>query len=141
MTAPCRSGRRASCPSPACRYYSTDMTMLDSPDHAGLGAFVRPGKGPFVGQDAIVAARAAHPEGPARRLATVVIGDDDSWLPVYGGEAVRADGHLVGRLRSVAYGPTVSRTIGYVYRSADVAERARLTVDVFDEHIPANLAP
>jgi glycine cleavage system aminomethyltransferase T len=40
----------------------------------------------------------------------------------------------------VAYGPTVSRTIGYVYRSADLEEGAALAVDVFDEHIPAVIA-
>lgn len=123
------------------RYYSTDMSMLDTPDEAGLGAFVRPGKGPFIGRDAIVAVRDAQPDGPIRRLATVLIGEGEGWLPVYGGEAVRSDGAVIGRLRSVAYGPTVSRTIGYVYRSAELPEGARLTVDVFDEHIPATLAP
>jgi glycine cleavage system aminomethyltransferase T len=41
----------------------------------------------------------------------------------------------------VAYGPTLSRTIGYVYRSADLEEGAQLTVDVFDDRIPATLAP
>ncbi|MFP5343873.1 MAG: FAD-dependent oxidoreductase [Candidatus Limnocylindria bacterium] len=127
------------------RYFSTDMTMLDTPDEAGLGAFVRPDKGPFIGREAIVAARSADPDGRhGRRLATIVIGDDDAWRPVYGGEAVRRDGVVVGRLRSVAYGPTLSRTIGYVYRGADLAdleEGARLAVDVFDEQIPAYLAP
>jgi glycine cleavage system aminomethyltransferase T len=123
------------------RYYSTDMTMLDTPDQAGLRAFVRPEKGPFLGREAIVDARTRHPDGPERRLSTVLIGEDERWLPVYGGEAVRADGTVIGRLRSVAYGPTVSRTIGYVYRSARLAEGAALTVDVFDERIPATLAP
>jgi glycine cleavage system aminomethyltransferase T len=123
------------------RYYSIDMTMLETPDEAGLGAFVRLDKGPFVGSDALRAARDAAPDGPARRLATVLIGDDAGYLPIYGGEAVRADGEVIGRLRSVAYGPTVSRTIGYVYRSATLAEGARITVDVFDERIEAVLAP
>ena len=35
--------------------------------------------------------------------------------PVYGGEAVRLDGEVVGRLRSVAYGPSVERSVGYAY--------------------------
>ena len=34
------------------------------------------------------------------------------YLPVYGGEAVRHEGDVIGRLRSVAFGPTVERTIG-----------------------------
>ncbi|MEX2184911.1 MAG: FAD-dependent oxidoreductase [Chloroflexota bacterium] len=119
------------------RYFGTDMTMLDTPDEAGLGAFVRLGKGGFVGRDAL----AARATPPARRLSTVVIGDDARYLPVYGGEAVRLDGAVIGRLRSVAYAPTLSRTIGYVYRSADLEEGTRLTVDAFDAHIPAVLAP
>jgi glycine cleavage system aminomethyltransferase T len=48
---------------------------------------------------------------------------------------------VFGRVRSVAYGPTVARTIGYVYRSATLEEGAPLTVDVFDERIPAIIAP
>jgi 4-methylaminobutanoate oxidase (formaldehyde-forming) len=123
------------------RYFSTDMTMLDTPFEAGLGAFVRLGKGPFIGHEALHAAREAAPGGRSRRLSTILIGEDDQYLPVYGGEAVRADGEVIGRLRSAAYGPTLSRTIGYVYRSADLEEGARLTVDVFDERIPATLAP
>jgi 4-methylaminobutanoate oxidase (formaldehyde-forming) len=121
------------------RYYGTDMTMLDTPFEAGLGAFVRLGKGPFNGRDALRRQRDDEPDGPARRLSTVLVGDDDA--PVYGGEAVRADGEVVGRLRSVAYGPAVSRTIGYVYRGANLAKGARLTVDVFETRVPAVLAP
>ncbi len=123
------------------RYFSTDMTMLDTPYQAGLGAFVRLGKGEFIGRSALAAARAGAPDGPDRRLATILIGDDEGYLPVYGGEAVRADGTVIGRLRSAAYGPTVSRTIATVYRSVDLEEGARLTVDVFDEHIAATLVP
>lgn len=123
------------------RYYSIDMTMLETPDEAGLGAFVRLGKGPFIGSDAVRAARDAAPDGPARRLATVIIGGDGTYLPIYGGEAVRADGEVIGRLRSVSYGPTVARTIGYVYRAATLREAAHITVDVFDERIEASLAP
>jgi hypothetical protein len=40
----------------------------------------------------------------------------------------------------VAFGPVVSRTIGYVYREPSLSEGARLTVDVFDEQVPASFA-
>ena len=106
------------------RYYGTDLTMLDTPDEAGLGRFVRLEKGPFIGRDALDTAR-RHATGvggePARRLITVFIGEDDEWRPVYGGEAVRVDGRVVGRLRSVAYGPCLGRTIATVYRGREVA--------------------
>ena len=118
------------------RYYSVDMTMLETPYEAGLGPFVRPGKGDFIGRDVL------HDAGrPDRILTTLLVGDDQAYLPIYGGEAVRADGVVIGRLRSVAYGPTVERMIGYVYRRRDLSDDARLTVDVFDDQVPATIAP
>jgi glycine cleavage system aminomethyltransferase T/glycine/D-amino acid oxidase-like deaminating enzyme len=122
------------------RYMGTDMTMLETPDEAGLGVFVRPSKVAFVGRDTIVAAREAAPDGPTRRLRTVVMGGGD-YLAVYGGEAVRLDGEVVGRLRSVAFGPTVERTIGYVYLPSSVAEGQALEIDVFHERLAASVAP
>jgi glycine cleavage system aminomethyltransferase T/glycine/D-amino acid oxidase-like deaminating enzyme len=122
------------------RYFGTDLTMLDNPFEAGLGAFVRLDAGPFIGRDALVAAKAVGPDGPARRLRTAVIGAAD-YVPVYGGEAVRHRGEVVGRVRSVAYGPTVERTIGYVYLPSALAEGTELEIDVFDTRIPATVAP
>ena len=138
------------------RYFGTDLTMLDTPFEAGLGAFVRLEAGDFIGRDALVRARDAHIEsgqerdqepgqepghvGPSRRLRTVVIGEAD-YLPVYGGEAVRRDGEIIGRLRSVAYGATVRRTIGYVYCHPTAAEGERLEIDVLGWRAPAVIAP
>ncbi len=122
------------------RYFGTDMTMLETPYEAGLGAFVRLDKGPFLGRDALEHARWAHRAGETKRLTTVVVGTDDAYIPIYGGEAVRADGAVIGRLRSVAYGPMVSRTVAYVYRDPSVGEGVRLFVDVFDEQVPAAFA-
>ena len=121
------------------RYFGTDLTMLDTPDEAGLGAFVRLEAGPFIGREALVAAREAQPDGPSRQLRTLLVGDAE-YLPVYGGEAVRHDGAVIGRLRSVAYGPTVERTIGYAYLPTSIGEGADLAVDVFDRQIPAVVA-
>ena len=72
------------------RYFGTDLTMLDTPFEAGLGAFVRLAKGPFIGREALAAAQAT---GSDRRLRTLVIGGAD-YEPVYGGEAVRLDGEV-----------------------------------------------
>lgn len=121
------------------RYYGADLTMLDTPDEAGLGALVRPAKGPFLGRDAIVAQRAASPSGPARRLRTLTIGDA-AYQPIYGGEAIRLDGAVVGRLRSAAYGHTLSRTLGTVYLPSTVAVGTDLEVDVFDGRVRALVA-
>jgi 4-methylaminobutanoate oxidase (formaldehyde-forming) len=60
---------------------------------------------------------------------------------VYGGEAVYADGRLVGRLRSGGYGYTVGKTIGYVYLPLELAKTGtRLEVEVFGERIGAEVA-
>jgi glycine cleavage system aminomethyltransferase T/glycine/D-amino acid oxidase-like deaminating enzyme len=120
------------------RYYGTDLTARDTPDEAGLGAFVRPDKGPFIGRDAVVAQRADG--SPSRRLRTVLLGDD-GFQPLYGGEAVRIDGEIVGRLRSVAFGHTVRRTVGTVYLAADVAEGTAIEADAFDARLAGEVAP
>jgi 4-methylaminobutanoate oxidase (formaldehyde-forming) len=122
------------------RYFGTDLTMLANPFEAGLGAFVRLDAGPFVGRDALIAAQAAEPDRPARRLRTLVIGGAE-YEPIYGGEAVRLDGDVIGRLCSVAYGPTVERTIGYSYLTAALAEGTGLEIDVFDRRVAAAIAP
>jgi 4-methylaminobutanoate oxidase (formaldehyde-forming) len=118
------------------RYFGTDLTMLDTPYEAGLGAFVRLDKGPFTGRDALLG---AHATGSDRGLQTLLIGGAD-YVPVYGGEAVRLDDEVVGRLRSAAYGPTVEWTIGYAYLPAILHEGADLEIDVFDTRLPAVVA-
>ena len=105
------------------RYFGAELTPRETPFEAGLERFVRLGKGDFVGRDALVARRAAEPNGPARRLRTLLLGGDD-WAPIYGGEAVRIGGEVVGRLRSAAFGYTVGRTVGTTYLPAGVPEGA-----------------
>jgi glycine cleavage system aminomethyltransferase T/glycine/D-amino acid oxidase-like deaminating enzyme len=114
------------------RYYGAELTMQDSPLEAGMAPLIRLAKGDFIGRDALVAAGTADPATlPARRLRTVTIGGD-AWLPIYGGEAVRIDGEVVGRLRSAAFGYTVGRTVGTVYLPAGVPGGTPVEVDVFD---------
>ncbi len=121
------------------RYYGAELTTRDSPLEAGMGPFVRLGKGDFIGRDALLAARDASPGGPTRRLRSVTIGGED-WLPIYGGEAVRMSGEIVGRLRSAAFGYSVMRTVGTIYLPASVAEGTPIEVDVFDRTEPGIVA-
>ncbi len=117
------------------RYFGTDLTMLDTPYEAGLGAFVRLDAGPFIGRDALVEAHATESD---RRLRTLAIGGSD-YQPIYGGEAVRLGGDVIGRLRSVAFGPTIERTIGYAYLPATLVEGTGLEIDVFERRVPASV--
>src|SRR6266702_4877827 len=113
------------------RYYGTDLTLLDNPLEAGLGFCVRFDKGDFNGRDALVAARAA---GITRRLRTLLVGDQE-YLTIYGGEAVYADGSIVGRLRSCAYGFTVRRNIAYSYLPVELRPGAQVEVEVFGRRV------
>ena len=71
----------------------------------------------------------------------MVIGDAPGYQPIFGGEAVRIEGDVVGRLRSVAYGATVERVIGYVYLPAGLVEGTSITVDVFGDRLAGVVAP
>jgi 4-methylaminobutanoate oxidase (formaldehyde-forming) len=116
------------------RYFGAELTPRETPFEAGMERFVRLDNGDFLGRDALLAKRAAEPDGPARRLRTVLIGGSD-WAPIYGGEAVRIDGEVIGRLRSAAFGYTIGRTVGTTYLPAVVAEGTPIEVDVFSERI------
>ena len=121
------------------RYFGAELTPRETPFEAGLDRFVRLGKGDFVGRDALLAARAATPDDRDRRLRTLLLGDAD-WAPIYGGEAVRVDGRVVGRLRSAAYGFTVGRTVGTAYLARGVPEGTSVEIDVFGDRLPGVVA-
>lgn len=118
------------------RYFGADLTMLDDPFEAGLASCVRLEKPSFVGREALLTKHEAGP--PARRLRTVLVGGED-YVPIYGGEAVLVDGEVAGRLRSCAYGFTVQRNVGFVYLPADVGPADRLHVEVFGNHVFAEV--
>jgi 4-methylaminobutanoate oxidase (formaldehyde-forming) len=117
------------------RYYGTDLTLLDNPLEAGLGFCVRFDKGNFNGRDALLAAKAA---GIKRRLRTLLVGGDE-YMTVYGGEAVYAEGSVVGRLRSASYGFTAQRNIAYAYLPVELAPGAGVEVEVFGARVPAEV--
>ncbi|MEO5918338.1 MAG: aminomethyltransferase family protein, partial [Candidatus Limnocylindrales bacterium] len=121
------------------RYYGAELTTQDSPFEAGMAPFVRLGKGEFIGREALLAEREGRTDTPVRRLRTVVIGGP-GWLPIYGGEAVRINGVVAGRLRSAAYGYTVERTIGTVYLPGDAEEGSAIEIDVFADRQPGVVA-
>jgi 4-methylaminobutanoate oxidase (formaldehyde-forming) len=118
------------------RYFGTDLTASDTPYESGLGFCVALDKGDFNGRAALNRPGA---QTPARRLRTLTVGDDEQYVTVYGGEAVRRDGELVGRIRSCAYGYTVKRNVALATVAAELEPGAELTVDVFDRLVPATI--
>jgi glycine cleavage system T protein len=122
------------------RYWSTDLTPADNPYEAGLGFCVRLGKGEFIGREALQRIKAT---GVERKLCTLTLTEP---VPLdgdlYGGEAVYAEGRVVGRLRSAGWGYTVGTHIGYVYLPTALATVGTpLAVDVFGQHFAAAVAP
>jgi glycine cleavage system aminomethyltransferase T/glycine/D-amino acid oxidase-like deaminating enzyme len=117
------------------RYYGTDLTVLDNPFEAGLGFCVQMDKGEFNGRDALLAARQS---GIKRRLRTLAVGGNE-YLPIYGGEAVHAEGRVVGRVRSSAYGFTAKKNLAYSYLPVEIGPGGVVQVEVFGSLVPANV--
>ncbi len=106
------------------RYYGTDLTLLDNPYEAGLGFAVDRDKWSSI------------PREITRRLRTLAVGGEE-YLPMYGGEAVHANGSVVGRVRSCAYGFTVNKNLAYSYLPVELKPGAHVQVEVFGQLVPA----
>jgi len=91
-------------------YWSADITPDDTPYEAGLGFAVSLKKGDFLGKDALLAQKSA---GLKRRLECFAL---ETPLPVYGGEAMFANGKAIGMTTSGDFGHTVGKSLvlGYV---------------------------
>lgn len=100
------------------RYYTTDVTQLETPYEAGLGFCVDLNKADFIGKQALVRQKA---EGVQRKLCTLVL-DSDTFTQIYGGEAVYHEGKLVTRVRSGGYGYTLKKNIFYAYMPVELAK-------------------
>jgi 4-methylaminobutanoate oxidase (formaldehyde-forming) len=120
------------------RYYGTDLTAADTPYEGGVGFCVTADKERMIGAPALTAARVA---GPRHRLRTLLVGDGDEYLPLYGGEAVRVDGEVVGRVRSCAYGFTVRRNVALATLPPELGIGAPVTVEVLGDGVRAEVAP
>ena len=66
---------------------------------------------------------------------------DADWLPVYGGEAVRVGGEVVSRLRSVTYGHSLRRMVGYVYLPTHLAEGSEVEIEVLGRAVRGIVVP
>jgi len=117
------------------RYWGVDITPSDDPFSAGLGFSVRLDKGDFLGREALLRITA---EGTGRKLSTITIAGTAG--VIYGGEAVYADGRLIGRLRSGGYGYTVGSYLGYVYLPNELtAPGTELEVEAFGQRASARV--
>jgi 4-methylaminobutanoate oxidase (formaldehyde-forming) len=111
------------------RYYTADVTPLETPYEGGLGFCVSLDKGDFIGRQALVAAKQA---GLTRKLCTLVL-DKDEFTQIYGGEAVFHDGKVISRVRSGGFGYTLKKNILYAYLPVELATKGtRLDLDLIE---------
>lgn len=96
------------------KVWAADLTPETDPYSAGLGFCVRLDKGEFIGREALLRIKT---DGPARRFVTFALAPD---IHLRGGEAILADGKVVGQLTSGGSGHAVGKTIGLGYVPARV---------------------
>jgi dimethylglycine dehydrogenase len=101
------------------REFSVDYT----PAEAGLGRFVRPDKGAFIGRDA---AKRILAEQPKRRLAIFAL--DAGEVDPMGNEPILKNGDVVGRLTSGGFGFHVKHAIGLGYIRSDIADEVEIEI-------------
>lgn len=107
-------------------YWGADITPDYTPYEAGLGfAVALKKKTDFIGRAALEKARAA---GPRRRLITLLV---DAEVQLYGGEAIRRDGKVLGVTSSAGWGHTIGKAIAFGYVPAEEAGHADYEVEAF----------
>ena len=118
------------------RVWSSDITPEDSPYEAGLGFAVRLNKEvDFIGKEALIKAKA---NGITRRLRPLLLDDGDAIA--LGGEPVRVNNEVAGRVTSGGYGFTIDRSIAYAYLPPACTPGNRVDVQVFGRWVPATVA-
>ena len=121
----------------AFRHLGHDITDEDHVLEAGLGFAARPGKGDFIGRDAVLRKRDA---GLDRRLVQFLLTDPDPML--FHNEAILRDGQIVGTLTSGGYGHALGGAVGLGYvpcagESAADLLASRYEIGVGDRRHPA----
>jgi 4-methylaminobutanoate oxidase (formaldehyde-forming) len=94
----------------AFRHFGHDITDEDHVLEAGLGFVVKPGKGDFIGRDAVLR---KQDKGLSRRLVQFRLTDPEPLL--FHNEAVVRDGRIVGTITSGNYGHYLGGAIGLGY--------------------------
>jgi 4-methylaminobutanoate oxidase (formaldehyde-forming) len=100
------------------RYYTADVTQLETPYESGLGFCVDLDKGDFIGRDALIKQKQT---GVSRKLCTLVL-DSNEYTQIYGGEVIYHQGKVTTRIRSGGYGYTIHKNILYAYLPVELAK-------------------
>ncbi|MEM9432096.1 MAG: glycine cleavage T C-terminal barrel domain-containing protein, partial [Pseudomonadota bacterium] len=105
-------------------HWKADLITEFDPFETGLGRFVKPAKGEFVGKAALLE---RHSKGPYRNLVTLAI--DARHAPAHGGASLMRDGAVIGTVTSADWGHRVGLNLAYAFVDPSVA-RLDTTVHV-----------
>jgi 4-methylaminobutanoate oxidase (formaldehyde-forming) len=120
------------------RYYTTDVTQLETPFEAGLGFCVHFDKGDFNGKAALIERKG---KGFATKLCTLVL-DGEDFTQIYGGEAVYHEGKVITRVRSGGYGYTLKKNILLAYLPVELSKPGcRVEVELIEGKYMAEVTP
>lgn len=112
------------------KYFTADITPMETPYEAGLGFCVDLNKGEFIGREALVRQKA---EGIKRKLCTLVLTDTGEFTQIYGGEAIYHEGKVLTRVRSGGYGFTVKKNVLFAYLPMELAKQgSRFIVELIE---------
>ncbi|TMJ02709.1 MAG: FAD-dependent oxidoreductase [Alphaproteobacteria bacterium] len=106
-------------------YWSADISPDETPLEAGLGFAVSLRKGDFLGKDALLAQKEA---GLKRRLECFAL---ETPLSVYGGEAMIANGKIIGMTTSGDFGHSVGRSLVLGYVPAEYFGQNSIEIEAF----------
>lgn len=97
-------------------HWKADLLTEFDPFETGLDRFVRPGKGTFIGQDAL---RERMKNGPTRRLVTLKV--DSTTAPAHGGASLMQGDAVVGTVTSGEWGHRVGMNLAYAFVLPELA--------------------
>ncbi len=106
-----------------------------TPLEAGLGWVVRWDKGDFLGRDALAAQKE---RGVSRRLRGLRV---DGRRPPREGQAVLADGEVVGEVTSGNFSPTLGHGIALAFLPPHTEDGAQVAINVRGTPLPATVVP
>ena len=81
----------------------------------------------FIGRAALEKAKA---DGPKRKLITLLV---DAAVQLYGGEAIRRDGKVLGVTSSAGWGHTIGKAVAFGYVAAEEAGHADYEIEAFTQ--------
>ena len=120
------------------RMVGTELSIEYAAFESGLGRFVHPNKGDFIGRDALVA---WQQKGFANQLVTMEVHDVTDADPL-GNNPIFKDGGMVGRATSGNYGPRLDKSFVLAMVPPGLAaEGTTLEMDVLGERHAVTVAP